>query len=291
MASGPTSEQAEGGGLCCRADPDQLLALWHHEELRIIARRPPDLENHPDLALRLRGALGRKLYGAPPSVRLGASRDAFADLFGEDPVHETRPMTIDADVYSGLVTIDLRLFGDARVHLPVVCDAMLVALQDGVSLRPGGRRVPIEVLDVFARRIVPPWPIPDAREAIVMFITPMVLRAGGGLSTSHGALLTALARRVNGLARWAGIEPNFNEKAARRAADEIELTSLETIPVRMTRWSRRNPGEPIPVSGFLGKVKLSGPLQAFTPYLTLARSTHIGSHAALGFGRVEIAFM
>jgi hypothetical protein len=289
MASDSTFAKTPSATRACRADPDQLLALWSHEELRIVTRRPADLDNHPDLPLRLRGAMGRKLFQMPPSTRLGVTRNAFDELFGENPAHDTRPMTIDADVAAGLVTIDLRLFGSARVHLRALCEAMLAALEEGVSLRPGGQRVPFEPLDCFARRVAPPWPAPASREAIVLFKTPVVLRSGGRLSTSHGALLNALTRRVNGLARWAGVEPTFDESAASKAAAAIDLTPLESIPVHMSRWSRRNPGEPIPVSGFLGKVRLSGPLETFTPYLTLARSTHIGSHAALGFGRVEVA--
>ncbi|MGP9820779.1 CRISPR system precrRNA processing endoribonuclease RAMP protein Cas6 [Salinarimonas sp. NSM] len=270
-------------------DPDALLALWQHEEIRVVAARPRGLEDHPDLPVRIRGAFGRALADRPPPRRadpFGRPR-AFDTLFGEGQA--PRPFVIDVDVRGDVLIVDLRLFGAARIHADDAREALVEALAGGVALKPRGMRVPFAPLDCLMRRASPPWPAPAAREAHVRFLTPLVIRSGGRLSAAPDALLVACVERVNGLAAWSGLAPTFDRAAARIAAARLSVEALETIPVRMTRWSQRGGDTPIPVSGFLGAVRIHGPLGPFAPYLLLARDTHIGSHAAIGFGRVEVA--
>ena len=87
-------------------DLSTLAELWQCVDIRVVCRRPSDLEEHPDLAVRIRGAFGRALAQLPPPIihRADPFRrpPPFAILFG-DYVDERnaplpKPFVIDADV-------------------------------------------------------------------------------------------------------------------------------------------------------------------------------------------------
>ena len=103
--------------------------------------RPRDLEDHPDLAMRIRGALGRtlkQLCDLPQARPDPFGRpDAFLTLYNTSKAG--RPMQVAVDVKAGTLTVSVGLFGGAGFHLPRVEEALVLALSQGVALRHGGR--------------------------------------------------------------------------------------------------------------------------------------------------------
>ena len=59
--------------------------------------------------------------------------------------------------------------------------------------------------------------------------------------------------------------------------------------VRKDRWSHRTE-KPIPMGGFVGKVRFEGNLEAFLPFFLLGEYLHIGHHTAFGFGQYRLIF-
>jgi hypothetical protein len=268
------------------------VTLWTHEEIRVICLRPPGLEDHPDLAVRIRGALGRKLMplGGPVQHRHDPfDRPApYPYLYGSGAV--ARPFTIDCDVVGQQVIVDLRLFGDARIWADQVRDALLSALEDGIAVRAESRiRYAITPIDCMMRRKAADLPPAEVRSVHLTFLTPVAVRDGSRLTASPAAYLWAAVTRTRDLAPWLGARVVARWDDLRAAVDDIAVVSNDVIPVRFRRWSQRQRDKNIPMMGFMGSVRLSGRLTEFAPFLSIANETHIGSHAALGFGRISAA--
>ncbi|WP_238258032.1 CRISPR system precrRNA processing endoribonuclease RAMP protein Cas6, partial [Methylorubrum podarium] len=274
--------------------PRTLVEVWSEDVVRVVCARPSDLEDHFDLALRIRGALGGALSVAGPV--LGARPDpahrpnAFELLYGSLPPRRQgeplmgRPMAIDADVIGDEVHVEVRLFGGSGFWLEQVRDGLLAALEDGVALRPSGQRVPFSPLTCTTCRIVPEPAPSRVGEAVLTFLTPLAIRSGSRPSAAPGALLSALQARMAGLAPWQGVTLAFSAMDARAAAAALHVEAEAWRPIAFRRFSRRAPGAPIPVMGFCGRLRLTGALDPIGPLLHLARRTHLGSNAALGLG-------
>ena len=56
---------------------------------------------------------------------------------------------------------------------------------------------------------------------------------------------------------------------------------------RKDRWSHRTE-RPIPMEGFVGKVRFAGELEPFLPFIFLGEYLHIGHHTAFGFGQYRL---
>lgn len=52
-------------------------------------------------------------------------------------------------------------------------------------------------------------------------------------------------------------------------------------------WSRRKPAS-TPMGGFIGKIRYSGDLTPFLPFILLGEHLHIGHHTALGYGQYRV---
>ena len=195
-------------------DIELLLHLWRHAEFRVECDRPHDLEDHPDLAIRIRGAFGRALASLPPP--LVHRRDPFqrpapyAIFFGNFSVPAAqelpKPFIIDADCVGKTVIVTLRVFGHAMFWAMQARDALIMALEAGISIRMEGRlRVAFKVRECTSRS-VDGLPLPlAAREAVMMFHSPLVVRSGGSVGLRETALIKGLHARVEGLARWQGV--------------------------------------------------------------------------------------
>ena len=281
-------------GALTKVTPRELLLLWTHEEIRVVCRRPQDLENYPDLAMRIRGAFGRQLarLGPPVAHRFDPfSRPrAFDVLFGAAPERAGRPMALDADVTGATVTVELRLFGSAMFYAGQCREALLAALAGGVSIRPEGRHhVTFEPLDCLGRRLCPALPPETISGASLTFVTPVAVRSGGALLSTPSALLYASVTRLRGLAPWIGVEISADWRALHACCSGAEVVADTLFAYRSRRFSQRQPDRVIPVLGLLGSCTLRGNLTPLAPFLALAAYTHIGSHAALGLGRLRPA--
>lgn len=280
-----------------KGDIDMLTNLWRHAEIRIECDRPHDLEDHPDLAIRIRGAFGRTLASLPPPVvhrRDPFQRPApFAVFFGDFRVPAAqelpKPFVIDADCVGKVVIVTLRVFGHAMFWAMQARDALIMALEGGVSLRMEGRlRVAFKIRDCTSRS-VDGLPTRDtAREAVMVFHSPLVVRSGRSFGLTETALIKGLFARVQGLARWQGLLLSPSQEAM-RCVDTIQADLSGLDPAPMRRNSQRQPGMPILALGVVGRLRLSGTLAPLLAHLAIGSYAHIGSHAAVGFGRYDLA--
>ncbi|NVO14048.1 MAG: CRISPR system precrRNA processing endoribonuclease RAMP protein Cas6 [Rhodoplanes sp.] len=276
------------------ATPDELVLMWTQEEVRVICARPADLEDHPDLAMRVRGAFGRMLALAGPPV--GHRHDPFdrpppfPALFGTQDEDATRPFTIDVDVLADIVQVDLRLFGSAAFWVDQCRDALLAALAGGISIKAGSRhRQPLQPLDCLMRRVCAELPPRSVGAVNLACVTPVAVRAGHALLSAPPALLYAAVTRARRLARWLDVKLVADWTALRQACEQAHVVQDRLLPYRAVRSSQRQRDRRIPVSGLLGEFSVEGALTPLAPFLMLAAQTHIGSHAALGMGRVRPA--
>ena len=280
------------------ANIHELMDLWRQTEFRITARRPKLLEDLPDLPVRLRGALGATLAAYPPPV--GGRHDPFdrpapfqvffGDLGSNGGRETARPVVIDVDVDRDLVRVRLIVFGQAMFWARQVRDAMIAAMVGGISLRSGSRRrvvfEPMEVETEVSEGLDCPS---IARDAVLVLKSPLVLRHGRSLKIDAHSLTSALFARAEGLARWQGVALLDPPSSLTQLADEISVEGHDLLPIRFERHSRRQAGRSIPVTGTVGRISMQGQLQRLLPYLVIGSVAHVGSHAALGMGRYELA--
>lgn len=138
-----------------RVDIHQLLDLWQHTDLVFTCLRPSGLEDAPDLAGRIRGALGHALKEAVEDHPHAFGLNAFGlepvnpyELFynwkpcaiagPQSGLEASQPMTIRAEMNAKHVIVCLRLFGVARVHAPILSYALQRAVEGGIKLRNVG---------------------------------------------------------------------------------------------------------------------------------------------------------
>lgn len=271
----------------------QLLQMWTHEEIRVVCRRPAHLEDHPDLALRVRGAFGRQLstFGPPITWRFDPfSRPrAFDHLFGNGAAKAARPFALDVDVLGDAVVVDLRLFGWAALWADQCREALLASLAQGVALRANGRqRVTFDPLDCLMRRKAADLPPSQVAAVRLTLLTPTAVRAGQAVLTTPAALLFAAITRVKGLAEWLHVDLLDDFRSLHEHCRAAHVMSEELLPFGSRRFSQRRRDRDIPVVGLLGSFSVQGELSALAPFLQLAEYTHIGSHAALGLGRIRV---
>lgn len=279
-----------------RLDVEALARLWRYDEVTVVADRPEDLEDHPDLALRLRGAMGRAL-------RAQADRPRRADPFGRPTAWQTlfaleppraygrevgRPFVTRMTVGGRSVEATVRLFGWAGLHAEEVGEAVWTALGGGLALRTGGRfRVPFLPRTVSVGRVEGVSHAAQADRAALMFDTPVVIRAGDRLQIDPTSIIPAGARRVASLAPWMEYKLDWREAEVRAASEALTYDLAELTAVAWRRFSVRRPDAPIPVYAFQGRVRIQGALAPLAPYLAMAETCGLGSHAALGFGRMR----
>jgi hypothetical protein len=274
-----------------RCSPDDLCHLWWHEEIRVICLRPTDLQDQPDLAMRIRGAFGRALHNLaelPPLRGDPFSRpSAFSLLFGAG--EGTPPFVLAAEVRQDHVVVDLRLFGEAMYFSPVCAQALEAALSSGISLTTGNRhRVPFDPVEVLLRRRLPEPATEGGSKWILRFLSPVAIRSGDALALRPSALLGSALSRVRRLAPSLGLEVSADWHALHAACAEARITRDELVPVHFQRFSQRQKGRSIPVDALFGTVTLADVPSALAPFLALAPVNHLGSHCALGLGRTEV---
>lgn len=283
-----------------RVTPEKLAGMFMIDQVIVTARRPPNLQSFPELATRIRGALGNVLAAMGPPVYArkdyGARPRAFDVLWralgqSESGDEIAKPLVIKADVRSDTVTVTASLFGLAGFWKPDVAAALVGALEDGIKLNDSGPvKVALPCLDLVHRRIAGFEPPSFAvREARLIFRTPLRLRAGRAEASSPAALPIALLNRAVRIAPWQQMAIEMDWPAMHRAARRIGVSG-ELVPYRWERGSQRM-RKRIPVLGNLGAIVLRGDLDPFWPFLRIAENAHVGSHAALGLGQFDLSLL
>jgi hypothetical protein len=102
-------------------------------------------------------------------------------------------------------------------------------------------------------------------------------------------LLRAAVKRSLSLAAGQHLQVNEDPALIEAEIDRLDLQEGGLFRVADSRHSLRQGATAIPWQGQAGVLVAEGPLQRLLPHLAIGALTHIGSHAALGFGRYDLA--
>jgi hypothetical protein len=273
-----------------------FAALWSHHETLVICPRPRDLEDHPDLAYRIRGALGNVVnaLGPPVAHRFDPfDRPApFATLYGLEAQHLVRPFYLLADVIGEQVFVTLRLFGDARIWSGQLGFALVETLMRGVAIRSGGRlRVVFHPVDMQqTTRLIVDETV-HASDASLLFRTPVAVRKGHMLKIDGASILKSAVTRAREMAPWLGLRIDADWNQLHRHCEKLTTSTDDMFPVDQ-RWnSQRRKDKQTLETGLLGPLRVSGDLDPILPFIRLGEITGIGGHTAFGLGRYEFAIL
>lgn len=273
---------------------DALTHHWRHTTICVDAFLPPHFDDGVGLPARIRGALGWALLDGAGKPRRRGGASAYEVLFGEHGEHLPRhpipkPYVLAVTVSGVRLTVRLTLFGFAAAWAEDVRAALLSALEGGIALFTGARvRASIQADEVRiarAERITIP---PATLSMVVLFRTPVSVRSGETLVADGARLVRSLINRVSGMARWQDLEVVEDDTLDRAIASlQFDISRL-----RVEVWKRhstRTPTKPLPMRGLIGAMEISGDLEPLMPLLALGATCHMGSQAALGLGRYELA--
>lgn len=279
----------------------ELLDLWQHDDVVVMCQRPSDLEDCPDLPLRIRGALGNALEAMPADTRANAA--LIDDPFDRPGAHRllfkwtppaagalgtAMPFVVRSEVRGDTVEVRLRLFGMASYLALPVMDGLIRAMEAGVSLRNHGVRARFAVAGAHIERFDGAsyaWP-QSASSATLTLVTPVIIRQGQSLRIEPVSLFRSVLRRAQAVAPWMQCRLLLDEAALMQQAAHYQCSMADIHPERWYRTSRNNPDRPLPMNGYGGRVSIIGNLAPWAPYLELAQFASLGGECALGFGAV-----
>jgi hypothetical protein len=255
----------------------------------------------PDLLSKIRGALGRELHpSASPDARANPPRPCpwnppctYDVLFGVQgwvaPNREIpKPYVLALDTHGdGPVRVRLTLFGLAEHWAPATADALIRALRAGVA-DDGGLSFETELRTIhWVEGLDLPLPGPAA---VLEFLTPLAIDTipKGAGPPPQATLFRSLAQRVEGVARWQGVAISRTDLAALQDAwMALRYDTAPASPQAARPRARQYKGRDL--TGFLGRIVLTGDLAALTPLLALGAHVHIGGQVAWGgFGRCTL---
>ena len=121
------------------------------------------------------------------------------------------------------------------------------------------------------------------------FLTPTSIKVNKQwmrkLTFEH--LIRNLLRRIRFLSYFhCGEDLDVDAPALIKAASTIRHQS-DLRWLRSDRYSYRAE-KSIPMGGFIGKIRFTGELEPFSPFISLGEYLHIGHHTAFGFGQYHI---
>ena len=131
---------------------------------------------------------------------------------------------------------------------------------------------------------------PHDTDAIALeFLTPTSIKVDGrwtsALTFEH--LIRNLLRRIRFLSYFhCGEDLDVDAPALIDAACAVKHAS-DFQWLRADRWSYRAESS-IPMSGFIGRIRFSGELAPFLPFIYLGEYLHIGHHTAFGHGQYRL---
>lgn len=268
---------------------------WAMRVVTVVCRRPQGLEDYPDLSLRLRGAVGRKLRELPPPRRWSVQLPPpYAVLFS--PVARLpnrselpKPLIIRASVTGDTVVAEARLVGWAAPYTDAAAAALIAALEDGISLSSSSRQRTPLIVDAASETVIDGLDVPQTSGSVSLrFRTPVVVRhRSRNLFDGRTVLRSTIGRSLS-MVRWQGFdvpsEPDLEEQV-----DSMDIDDRELSATRWYRHSIRRGDDGIPMEGALGLLRVHGSLGPLLPYLSIASAINTGSHASLGLGWFDIA--
>lgn len=273
--------------------PDEALAFLDYTTIVLHCVTPDHIVERPDLNLRLRGALGRSLfhYGALIKSRADPFNrpTPFEFLYGSYGFFDPRtpfpkPIALRGDIRGKSMTVTMHLLGYARIYAMAAMEAMVQALEGGISLsEESAYRTPIEIDS---------WEILEAHglerpqncgQAKLNFISPLCIRTGQHNSIASKAFVYSLCQRASALMRWVDVDVQF------KFSGSVDVDLKETVFVQWKRHSIRQKGTSIPMEGLMNRITLTGDLNALIAPLLICSVFGVGSRASLGLGAYELA--
>jgi hypothetical protein len=200
-------------------------------------------------------------------------------------------------IEGGLLVVDLMVFGDAMAWTTQAATALVLALEGGIALSALSRvRAPVTIMDIQQRRVANMSVVPSPEYAALTFRSPVSVRTGGQLSTDPAAIVRACIRRVQAMARWHGMATPPLPRDLVDMVDDLQVDPSELTTYGWARHSRRQGNTAIPMAGWLGRLELRprsrrGSLAPLAPWLTLAATCNVGSHASLGLGWFDLTMI
>jgi hypothetical protein len=285
-------------------DPAGLCGLWSEHVVEAVCRLDPapwDLGLPPwVLAGKVRGAWGdvlkdsaspRALAGEPCPWRPPCGLDVFFRAQGRlaGGLEIPKPFVIRVTYVPDkkLVVIELALFGLAGEYAPAAVQSLAAALQHRLRWARG-QRAGCRVEMLTLRQAGAVSPLEGEYKACLRFITPLSQRSGRESIVNPASLVTGLGGRLSGLARWHGVELAADFAAIKGIAQGLQWEAQERDAPRWFRQSQRQGARGIPMSGFLGDIRLRGDLLALAPLLALGQRCHAGGRTSLGMGRYRL---
>jgi CRISPR-associated endoribonuclease Cas6 len=274
-----------------------LLDLWQHDDVVVLCQRPSDLEDCPDLPLRIRGALGNALeaerecdHWFDPFDRPSAHQLMFKwKPPVSDLIEVAMPYVVRAEVRGDVVEVRVRMFGAAGFHAPAVLRALIVSLEGGVSLRNRGVRARFAVRDAHIERFdgaTRAW-AQDGSCATLHLLTPVIIRRNRDLRIEPISLLRSALRRAQAIAPWMNCRLQIDADGLLISARNLHGSMADVHRESWNRTSRNAPGQEIPMNGYGGTVTITGALGAWATLLDLAQFGSLGGECALGFGAIR----
>lgn len=280
-----------------RVDLCGLLDLWQHDDVVVLCQRPSDLEDCPDLPLRVRGALGNALE------TLG-TLDPTLDPFDRPAAHQlmfkwkppishlievAMPYVVRAVVRGDVVEVRVRMFGAAGFHAPAVLRGLIASLEGGVSLRNRGVRARFAVRDAHIKRFdgaTRAW-AQNGSFVTLHLLTPVIIRRNQDLRIEPISLLRSAMRRAQAIAPWMNCRLQIDADGLLNSARNLNGSMADLHRESWNRTSRNAPGKEIPMNGYGGTVTIKGALGAWATLLDVAQFGSIGGECALGFGAIR----
>ena len=132
--------------------------------------------------------------------------------------------------------------------------------------------------------------VPDVAHGIELeFLMPTSIKVAGrwtsDLRFEH--LIRNLIRRIRLLSYFhCGEDLDVDASDLFKAADVVRHES-HLRWVRADRWSHRAEAS-VPMGGFVGRIRYTGDLTPFLPFISLGAHLHIGHHTAFGYGQYRL---
>lgn len=281
-----------------------LCRLWREIVVRAVCRMEPapwGLGIPPwVLAGKVRGAWGEELKAsASPRALAGepcpwvppCGLDVFfriqGKLTGGLEIPKPFVLRVTYAPEKKLVVIELALFGLAGEYAPAAVQSLAAALQHRLRWARG-QRAGCRVEMLTLRQADPVLLLEGEYKACLRFLTPLSQRSGQEQMVNPPSLITGLAGRLSGLARWHGVELAADFSAVKSIAQGLQWEAHEKEPVHWFRQSQRQGARTIPMSGFWGDIWLRGDLLPLVPLLALGQRCHAGGRTTLGMGRYHL---
>ena len=282
-----------------QASIEATAAAWRMARITVRCVGEGGLADHPAVGARVRGAWGRALSeGASAEALEGGPcpwpAPCAYDLFFNAQGHLTarlelpKPFVLSLEAEGRDLVVTLTLFGIAADWAGEAADALVRALRGGLDMGSDRRLA----LNLIRREVAVseglPLPEPD-QDIVLEFRTPLVLRQDQAAHADPASLITSLANRVSGLARWHGLcldvpGPSLAVEAARLAAG-----ARWHDPARQS-WVRGSKvqGRRMLVQGVSGRLTLPPAGKLVSALLAMGEHCHAGGRATSGMGRYTL---